>query len=125
MIEKKLGDAPLLEPSAALDRKIHSLIQDSAHCRRNLFWRPVPLWTSVAACVAFALLGLCADRWIRTSPPRSEPEPVLIYVVEPTEGLRNLVHAKDKSTSTGFFQTKKSNIQIITPSSKRSESLSF
>ncbi len=123
MIEKKLGEAPLRAPSVILDQKIYSLIHDSAQYRRNLFWRPVPLWTSVAACVVFALLGFFSDRWFHTAPLRSEN--ALIYIAEPSEGFRKLVHAETQNSSAGFFQTKKSGIRIITPSNKRPESLSF
>jgi hypothetical protein len=125
MIEKKLCEAPRVMPSATLDHKIQMLIDDSALCRRHLFRQPVPLWASAAACVAFALLGFFANQWIRAAQPQSKPEHALIYIVQPTEGLINLIYREDKKNTYNFFQTKKSNIHIITPLNKPTESLSF
>ena len=124
MIEKKLREAPLVIPSTTLDQKIEALIYDSALYRKNLIWRPVPLWVGIAACAAFALLGFFADRWIGMAGRYTESKQV-IHILEPTEGLRNLVHSKETRVSPGFFQTKKTNIDMATPSNKHSESLSF
>ena len=124
MIEKKLHEAPLLPPSTAFDRKIQALIHDSALYRTNLIWRPVPIWTGIVACIAFTLLGFFAHRWPDTRRPKTDSKQV-IYVVERTEALRNLVRAKAPQVSPGFFQTKKTNIEMVTPSNKRAESLSF
>lgn len=124
MIEKKLHESPLLSPSAALDQKIHALIEDSAPYRTNLIWRPIPLWTSVAACVVFALLGFFADRWIEATGPKTESKQA-VYIMEPTEALRNVVHAKTIINRPGFFQTTKASIDIVTPSKKRSKFLSL
>ncbi len=57
--------------------------------------------------------------------PQSEPEQILIYIMEPTEASRNLLLREDNKTRQNFFQTKKSNIDIVTPRNVSNKSLSF
>lgn len=122
MIEKKLRETPLMAPSAALDNKIHELIDDSFLNQRGLFRQPVPLWGSAAACAAFALLGFFVSQWTGTVQSQPEPEQVHIYIMEPNEALRDLLLRGKTKTDQNFFQTKKSDIQIITPQNVSAES---
>ena len=125
MFEKILRKAPLVEPSAEFDLKIRALIEESGYNRKRSLGQSVPLWMSAVACIIFALLGFFASQWTRNMTPQSEPEQILIYIMEPTEASRNLLLREDNKTRQNFFQTKKSNIDIVTPRNVSNKSLSF
>jgi hypothetical protein len=114
MIEKKLRESPLVAPSSALDNKILGLIDNSLLSQSRFFRQPVPLWASVVACVFFSLLGFFVSQWIRSDRQQHEPKQVLIYIMEPNEELRNLLIRGNSKAGEDFFQTKKSDIHIVT-----------
>ena len=125
MIEKKLREAPTVAPSSALGNKILELIDNSLLSQKRLFRQPVPLWASVAACVFFCLLGFFVSQWIWPDRQQFESDQALIYIMEPNEELRNLLIKEQSKAGQNFFQTKKSDIHIVTPKNISLESQSF
>ncbi len=100
-IEQRIRELPRPAVPDRLDRRVKELVDRRSEANGLGRPRRVPLWAAAAACLVCAALGAVLALALAGRP--APPTPTVVYVLEPSPGLRAALGESPAPPSGGFF----------------------